>query len=466
MSLSFSRYYALKSSDVIYITSPPTFDPFILDVFLAISSGAAITLASDNLRLSSNALLKHLFCILPTCIDTFCSVTIIQITPSLFLRWSLEDIKDIIFAPQTSLRCLTFGGEPFPCISDVAKWLDWSGMPKTKLFNIYGCTEMSCWSTVYEVKQTDILTNSDIPIGMPIDKMSRITINDVLTHEELVGSEVSGQLCLHSDVRKCYLNNTLVQTVFTGDLVERRDNQIYYKSRLGDSVKRYGIKVNLSRIEQFSRSFMNILNSKCVLDKTTNELILFIVNTESGNNYVEKQLRIYLGNHLLPQEMPDVICAVDQIPLSSHGKISNSKLLEMYRKQRLGDNLSPVHFFIKNLNESLDTNISVVDTKVWCTQDHKKSRGNMLVSFKQIGGTSFIAMHLISKIERKFGQNFPQLMTLLLNDEIQIREVIEYLADVTESDMAKATKEANDEGNFFLSPIHSLLVLFLLFKGF
>lgn len=44
-------------------------------------------------------------------------VSVLQMTPSLFNRWSDSELKDIVFGPKTSLRALILGGEPFPPLS-------------------------------------------------------------------------------------------------------------------------------------------------------------------------------------------------------------------------------------------------------------------------------------------------------------------------------------------------------------
>lgn len=445
---SFSQYYVVQPTDLIYISCPPTFDPFICDALLAISCGATIVLASDSLRLASNDLVNHLFSTKPHCID-YSNVTIMQITPSLFMLWSLSDICGKIFGPQTSLRCLIFGGEPFPPMSCISKWTLWTKESTTKLYNIYGCTEMSCWSTIYTLNLMDIFEHRQIPIGMPIDSVSNITINDVATNKVLEDNCV-GQLCLHSEDRKCYSNGTQIRTVFTGDLVERIDNNIYYNSRLGAIVKRYGVKVNLERIETVCHNFEDVLNVKCVFNKSANELLLcVVVKTPNEQQRAETNLRLYLRKHLLSHEIPDVIFIVDQLPLSAHGKVSTVKLLEIYQQKTNEIILAPAEYFIEKLNESLQTEFSLNSFKELDNLfEKKRSKNNIFSSFKEIGGTSFVAMHLLVDLEKKFGQRFPKLMFLFLNDETSLREIIEYLCGITDLDLVTSAGKNHSQGNY------------------
>lgn len=77
-------------------------------------------------------------------------VTLLQITPSLlFHMWSTESLKKTILDKNSHLRVLLLGGEPFP---NTKLLLETSHSQNvTRIFNIYGITEVSCWSSINEV---------------------------------------------------------------------------------------------------------------------------------------------------------------------------------------------------------------------------------------------------------------------------------------------------------------------------
>lgn len=92
-------------------------------------------------------------------------VTLLQITPSLlFHKWSTERLKTTILDKDSPLRILLLGGEPFPSI----KLLSEASHPQnmTRIFNIYGITEVSCWSSINET----IISGNDIEscLGKPL----------------------------------------------------------------------------------------------------------------------------------------------------------------------------------------------------------------------------------------------------------------------------------------------------------
>lgn len=51
-----------------------------------------------------------------------------------------------------SLKTLILGGEKFPNIQDIEKLIQ----KEVKIFNIYGITELSCWSSCHQVKLEDL----------------------------------------------------------------------------------------------------------------------------------------------------------------------------------------------------------------------------------------------------------------------------------------------------------------------
>lgn len=83
--------------DVIYSSAPCTFDVFVLDLFLALHSGSALMILDENLRYSDESL-NFMFSLEAT------GVTFLQITPSLFQHYGIENIQNIIMHPDSKLK--------------------------------------------------------------------------------------------------------------------------------------------------------------------------------------------------------------------------------------------------------------------------------------------------------------------------------------------------------------------------
>lgn len=137
----------MKPSDVIFLASPFTFDPSIVELFLALSAGALLLIVTVSVKSSPCILLKVLFS------DTEKGVTILEATPSFVMRWSVEEIRSTLLCEKSSLRVLVLGGEPCPSVQVLRQWK--SEGNNTEIFNVYGITEVSCWATVHKVAIQD-----------------------------------------------------------------------------------------------------------------------------------------------------------------------------------------------------------------------------------------------------------------------------------------------------------------------
>ncbi|KAJ6647363.1 Beta-alanine-activating enzyme [Pseudolycoriella hygida] len=396
---SLSKHYAITQTDVIYISSPPTFDPFVVDLFLGLFNGATILMVSNDVRLSTKLLVSSF---------EINSVTIAQITPSLFRRFPLHDIRNRLFR---TLRCLILGGEPFPSMPEVKSWFGPKGEGETltRLFNIYGITEIS--STIYEVTLMDIQNESLIPIGSPLDPHTTLKVVDCV-NKEIIDNGI-GELFIQSKIRKCVLresgqSDTMVDSIATGDLVDVKSGTIYYKTRVNNIVKIFGRKVNLTKIENTAKSNWLMKDACCVFDNDKYSLNLFI---QRGDDwlYTKKEILQGLKLKLLEQEVPNNIHFVDEFPLSCHGKISKSKLLEMIQQ--------PVTSLLRDYFLSkLEENFLGFDADA-----------TLKLSFLAAGGTSVLALQLINELEIKFNFSDDELMTMLLNSELSVQKILFHL---------------------------------------
>lgn len=142
--LFFRSILSVQSSDVVFLASPFTFDPSIVELFLALSSGAVLLLVTHAVKLSPHLLLKVLFT------ETEHPVTLLEATPSFIMRWSVEEIRSMVLCEKSSLRVLVLGGEPCPSVQVLRQWK--SKENSTDIFSLYGITEVSCCTTVHKVE--------------------------------------------------------------------------------------------------------------------------------------------------------------------------------------------------------------------------------------------------------------------------------------------------------------------------
>lgn len=92
------KIFQLTEKEIIYSSAPRTFDVFVVDLFLALISGSSLLVLDQKLKYSS----KTLDFLFPASSE-HSGVTFMQMTPSLFKRWNLEEINRIL-NPDSSLR--------------------------------------------------------------------------------------------------------------------------------------------------------------------------------------------------------------------------------------------------------------------------------------------------------------------------------------------------------------------------
>lgn len=84
-------------------------------------------------------------------------ITVVQCTPSTLLtKFSKGQVEKVLLGKNSSLRVLVIGGEPFPSILQRIKHSE----NRTRIFNVYGITEVSCWASITEIdsetEETDL----------------------------------------------------------------------------------------------------------------------------------------------------------------------------------------------------------------------------------------------------------------------------------------------------------------------
>lgn len=409
---------------MIFVSSPPTFDPFMVDICLALTYGASLIMTTNQLRCDAPKLLDILF---PD--DELSETTIMQSTPSLFTRWISRDLANRVFSQQSQLRILAFGGEPFPPTKTLTKWMNWEANSRPRLFNLYGLTEMSCWASIYEITNDDIASNRKIPIGQPLDKYTSFDVT------------ADGELILKSRVRKSFLpqisgaqvtDDEFELTLYTGDVVEIADDtQLYFSSRTNAIVKFFGQKINLSEIDAVARHVNTVADAICIHDEQRNVIVLFVKSEDDETRQrIAKELRrmaVYVKIH-----------CVNEFPLTTHGKVSKKELLDSYFASSSiaptngGERKAAHSIFIDVINEIVGTQISYAES-IRSTHsngvEEKKLKFETDSSFVHLGGSSLKAIQVVEEFERITLQSNSHLLPMLLDDRLPVWEIIHRLSN-------------------------------------
>ncbi|KAF5293950.1 hypothetical protein FQR65_LT10964 [Abscondita terminalis] len=417
--------FCLTDEDVIYFGTPLTFDPSIVELFLALTTGCTLVVPPScrkspflnvNVLFPKNGVHK--------------GVTVLQTVPSLFAKWTDADIKFLL--QKSSCRILAFGGEKFPeYILSYPKFED------LKLFNLYGITEVSCWASVCEVD------NGEITLGEPLPE----TVFEV---RDTCGNKISegeGELFIGSDSRICYVNDesdcTLVKPVFraTGDLVNLKDNKLFYVGRSNHIIKRFGRKINLLKIEQIVLEKSQVLNS-CIWVERLQKLVLFVVVTDfdvATKGKITDKLRIKLIQVLPTEYIPDDIETVPYLPITSHGKI-DTQTLEM--------------FYYSSMKCNSNENVVDLLHLLWC-KHLGFSRDDVVehldCNFFDLGGNSIGAIQCISEFSERVGADYSDAFSSMLFGKT-LRDCSELIKDIK----IKVNRKRKSEGWIEMESLNSI----------
>ncbi|KYM88071.1 Acyl-CoA synthetase family member 4 [Atta colombica] len=408
----------ITSSDKIAQLTNFTFDPSIIEIFLNLCYAATLFMVSKTLKNETVKLLEKIF---------HARVTVLQITPSLlFHQWSTECLKTTILDKDSKLRILLLGGESFPSM----KLLSEASHPRntTRLFNIYGITEVSCWSSINEI----VKNNVDEPcLGKPLSE----TIFQIRNEDNEIVIRGDGTLYIGSTTRICIVGNEseedLNKPVFrdTGDIVSVDDqHRIFYKGRRNNIVKRFGNKVNLRELERVTTELSFVRNCVAFWNAEHHKLYLCLSITDIKEEFSELKDDIMSHLKLLPAiYKPDKIIIVERFNFTSSGKICQTSLREICRNSEIEiDNVNNLH-----INEIFEN--------LW--NNHIKSRGT---GFLMSGGTSIAALQISSAATQAFNIEFPELIGMLLKD-FTFDQCINYIRNILISrDCDKAVTDSID----------------------
>lgn len=333
-----------------------------------------------------------------------------------------------------SLKTVIVGGEACP-VELVAQHQ--ALLPNVPLFNEYGPTEGTVWSTVYECEMRQGVTT--VPIGRPIPN-TRVYILDC--HLQPVPIGVPGELYIGGlGVAQGYLNRPdltaerFIHNPFsdsdgtrlyrTGDLARYiSDGNIEFLGRIDQQVKVRGFRVELGEIESFLRQHPTI--KECTVIARDNHLVAYIIPvTRSVPNISE--LRAFLKRKLPDYMLPATFVTIDKLPLLPNGKVDRRALPRP-------DGSRPE---LKQSFVGPRTPAEEVIAGIWARVLGVKQIG-VHDNFFELGGHSLLAMQVMSRLRDAFQIELPlrkifempTVAALALEVEDELVQEIEQLSDV------------------------------------
>jgi amino acid adenylation domain-containing protein len=362
-----------------------SFDPSIFEIGVALGSGATLVLGSRDALMPGGALAQFLR-------DQ--AVTTIVLPPSV-----LSPLPDERFP---SLRTLIVGAEPVTA-DFVQRWA--SGR---RIFNIYGATETTVFSTTAECAADGRKPS----IGRPIAN-TQVYLLDSSLRPVPVG--VPGELYVGGvGVARGYLSRPeltaerFIPDPFsstpgsrlyrTGDLARfLSDGTIDFLGRVDNQVKVRGHRVELEEIEAVLAEHPAVRQAAVAIRERISgdqRLVAYFVSAEAPAP-LANELRSFLKRKLPDYMIPGAFVPMDTLPLSPNGKVDRRALPAPDPKHKGGRTIiGPRDALEHRLKEIWEETLGVRPISV--TDD-----------FFELGGHSLLAMTLFARIDKAVGKNLP-----------------------------------------------------------
>ena len=401
--------YQLTPSDVVLQKTPFSFDVSVWEFFWPLMVGARMVVARPDGH-KDPFYLKDL-------IEQE-GVTTLHFVPSM-LQAFLESLNSAWDSPLKKVFC---SGEALPK-PVVHRFFE--RVPGSQLHNLYGPTEAAVDVSFLDCREA--LGMNVVPIGRAITNIE-LLILDAQLQEVPPGQEgelhiggiglAVGYLARPELTAEKFIPHPFgtpgSRLYKTGDLArEMPDGNIEYLGRLDHQVKIRGLRIELGEIECCLLAQPSVRDAAALAVTVRDEptLIAFFVSTQ-GQSADSETLRTELLKTLPEYMVPTRIVPLEQMPLSSNGKVDRKALTE----QALAI-LSPSGHDGRSSQAPLDTHwqgpIEAGLSQIWqdCLPGASVHRA---ADFKLIGGTSLTAIRVASAIARQLGRQV-RPADLLLN---------------------------------------------------
>ncbi len=408
---SMQKILSVKDQDSLMAVTTISFDISGMEVYLPLLSGATLILVDGETAKDSNLLLKAIRSAKPT---------MMQATPS---TWQM--LLEVGWSELTTIPVLCCGGEAIK--KDLADKLL---LRCNSLFNLYGPTETTIWSTAKRITSEDEI----ITIGHPIDNTQIYILDEQLrpvpenaVGEIFIGGEgvARGYWNRESLTREKFLGNPFEKgskkMYRTGDLGKFLSNgEIQCLGRIDHQVKVRGHRIELEEIEHCISQQEGV--SQVVVmaredQKDDQRLVAYVVpekhiqqtnsvishqNWESLDGVVHvpyefnQKCRQAIMTSLPSYMAPNDIVFLQKLPLTPNGKIDRKKLPKPNVHQQHSSELST----------TLTTSTEDMVSCLW-QELLRIKRVGLHENFFELGGHSLIAIKLTKALEKKTGVQLP-----------------------------------------------------------
>ncbi|OEL08346.1 non-ribosomal peptide synthetase [Staphylococcus equorum] len=322
--------YNVDDEDTILFKTPYTFDVSVWEIFGWAMLGSQIVLLPSGEEGNPEKITELL--------EGY-SVAMVHFVPSM-LNMFVNFIKSTNNVQAISkLKYVLASGEALKSeqVNDFNHFI--GNKNNTALLNLYGPTETTVDVTSFDCENHK--TYDSIPIGKPISNIQAYILNE---DNNIMGIGVPGELCIAGvGVTAGYLNRPeLTQEKFidnpfgkgklyrTGDLAKwNGDGNISYIGRIDEQVKIRGYRIELGEIESILRQHTHINDVAIVARPMVDNELSICAYLVSDDSLDFGTLKTSLGQKLPDYMIPAYMTQLDELPVTSNGKLNKKALPEI-----------------------------------------------------------------------------------------------------------------------------------------
>lgn len=393
-----------------------TFDPSIVQIYFGLSTHRCLVI--PNLKLISDPKLLGKLC-LNAHIDW------LQCTPSQFMNFNESDRMKLLMCPNLNIL---LGGESFPLglLNQITRY-------QASLFNIYGTTEVSSWSTLHCLKpKSDSLLpiknnnctctapgfgSSPLGNSMLGTKNHLTETNSIDVFELQTGRDYGGHFVIYpntdtlsTDEYRIALNNLSSLTLWsTGDMVQYGNcgECLWFMGRKDRLHKRLGHQICLETlehaVEKCSVLHYKIKKCRCQILMRNNKYILIAfvellsnfrysinrsINKRNFKLKLIKQLKYMFKPNPKPWLPDHILIETNGLPLSKHAKL----VYQPYSQLSLHSK------FKSQVTKLWHDSLCVSGTSLFI----HRPKSYINCKFMELGGTSLMAVDFVESLINQY----------------------------------------------------------------
>jgi amino acid adenylation domain-containing protein len=437
---TFARFhYYQEPLESFLLLSPFAFDSSVAGLFWTLCRGGMLVIPDEDSH-QDPAYLTELI--------AQHSVSHLLALPSLYELI----LKQARVEQLTSLRTVIVAGEPCPP-ELVTRHV--GILPQAALFNEYGPTEATVWSSVHHCDS--IAEQRSVPIGRPVANTQVYVLDAQLepvpagiTHELYIGGDGLARGYLnHPDltadrfVPNPFSVNPGARLYKTGDLARfLADGSIEYGGRNDFQVKIRGHRIELGEIEFALAQHPDV--RQAVVVARDKRLTAFVV-LKDATTATAKQLKQFLKQRLPEYMVPLSFVMLDSLPLTTTGKVDRNALpIDQIGFETEENYLAP--------RTALEQVLAGIFAEILSLE-----RVGVNDSFFDLGGHSLLATQVLSRVREAFQLAIP------LRKLFETPTVAGFAAAILEDAAERKRVEATAElllkvVNFSDQEVHELLV--------